>query len=107
MRSAICQDELLQAVGRARGVSRTAANPVDVILLGNVPVPGLVLDTVEQWHAPSVDDEILARHGAVLEAASDAAAVAGLTLKSVKRRRERLAPLSYKNYLYRKGPTSP
>jgi hypothetical protein len=26
-----------------------------------------------------------------------------LTLKSVKRRRERLAPLSYKNYLYEKG----
>ena len=103
VRRAICQDELLQAVGRARGVSRTVANPVEVILLGNVPVPGLVPDTIEQWHAPSVDDEILARHGAVLEAASDAAAVAGLTLKSVKRRRERLAPLSCKNYLYEKG----
>ena len=103
VRSGICQDELLQAMGRARGVSRTVANPVEVILLGNVPVPGLAPDTIEQWHAPSVDDEILARHGAVLEAASDAAAVAGLTLKSVKRRRERLAPLSYKNYLYEKG----
>lgn len=107
VRSAICQDELLQAVGRARGVSRTAANPVDVILLGNVPVPGLVLDTVEQWHAPSVDDEILARHGAVLEAASDAAAVAGLTLKSVKRRRERLARFPIRIIYTRKGPTSP
>jgi hypothetical protein len=52
---------------------------------------------------PGVDDEALARHGAVLGAASDAAAVAGLTLKSVKRRRERLAPLSYKNYLYETG----
>lgn len=103
VRSGICQDELLQAVGRARGVSRTVADPVKVVLLGNVPVPGLVSDTVEQWHAPSVDDEILARHGAVLEAAAAAAAVAGLTLKTVKRRRERLAPVSYKNYLYEDG----
>jgi putative DNA primase/helicase len=81
VRSAICQDELLQAIGRARGVSRTVANPVEVILLGNVP--GLVPDTIEQWHAPSVDDEILARHGAVLEAAPHAAKVAGLTTKAV------------------------
>ena len=103
IRSAICQDELLQAVGRARGVSRTAANPVEVILLGNVPVPGLVPDTVKQWQPAGVDDEILASHGAVLEAAADAAAVAGLTLKTVKRRRERLAPFSYESYLYENG----
>ena len=84
VRRAICQDEMLQAVGRARGVSRTAANPVEVVLLGNVPVPGLVPDTIEQWHAPSVDDELLARHGAVLDAAAHAAKVAGLTEKAVE-----------------------
>ena len=54
---------LVQAIGRVRGVNRTAENPVEVVLLGNVPVPGLVLDSVRPWQAPSVDDEILARHG--------------------------------------------
>jgi hypothetical protein len=48
VRHAICQDEMSQAVGRASGVSGTAANPVEVILLGNVPIPGLVLDAIEQ-----------------------------------------------------------
>jgi hypothetical protein len=103
VRRAICQDEMLQAVGRARGVSRTVANPVEVILLGNVPVPGLVPDTIEQWHAPSVDDEILARHGAVLEAAAHAAKVAGLTTKAVEHRRASLPPFSYEYYLYETG----
>jgi DNA-binding XRE family transcriptional regulator len=103
VRRAICQDEMSQAVGRARGVSRTVANPVEVILLGNVPVPGLVPDTIEQWHAPSVDDEILARHGAVLEAAAHAAKVAGLTTKAVEHRRASLPPFSYEYYLYETG----
>jgi putative DNA primase/helicase len=94
VRSAICQDELLQAVGRARGASRTAANPVEVILLGNVPVPWLVPDTIEQWRTPGVDDEILARHGVVLEAAAHAAKVAGLTTKALEHRRASLPPFS-------------
>jgi SLT domain-containing protein len=76
---------------------------VEVILLGNVPVPGLVPDTIEQWRAPSVDDEILARHGAVLEAAAHAAKVAGLTTKAVEHKRASLPPFSYEYYLYETG----
>jgi len=100
VRAAIAEAELLQAIGRVRGVNRTADNPVEVVLLGNVPVPGLVLNSVHPWLAPSVDDEILARHGVEIEGAADAATASGLTLRQVKDRRERLAALPYKSTLY-------
>ena len=88
-RASIAEDELLQAIGRVRGVNRTGDNPVEVVLLGNVPVPGLRLDSVLPWLAPSVDDEVLAEHGAIFEAAAHAATVAGLQLHQVRDRRQR------------------
>ena len=39
VRFAICEGELLQAVGRGRGVRRTADAPLEVLLLTNVPIP--------------------------------------------------------------------
>jgi putative DNA primase/helicase len=39
VRFAICEGELLQAVGRGRGVQRTAETPLEVLLLTNVPIP--------------------------------------------------------------------
>ena len=69
----------------------------------NVPVPGLVPDTIEQWRTPGVDDEILARHGAVLGAAAHAAKIAGLTTNAVEHRRASLLPFPYEYYLYETG----
>lgn len=39
IRWGICEGELLQRVGRGRGVNRDAAHPLDVHLLCNVPLP--------------------------------------------------------------------
>ena len=100
VRMAIAEAELVQAIGRVRGVNRTAENPAEVVLLGNVPVPGLALDSVLPWQAPSVDDEILTRHGVEIEGAADVATATGLTLRQVKDRRERLAAFPYKSSLY-------
>lgn len=103
LRREICEGEVLHAIGRARGVNRTADNPVEIVLLGNVPVPDLPLDSVQPWQPPTIDDEILARHGVVLEAAEHAAKADGLTLRTVKGRRERSGPFPYKESLYENG----
>lgn len=48
LRAAICNDELLQAIGRGRGVNRTAADPLEVHLLADVAVP-MLHDRVSNW----------------------------------------------------------
>jgi hypothetical protein len=48
VRFAICEGELLQAVGRGRGVRRTAEAPLDVWLLTNVPIP-VPIDRLITW----------------------------------------------------------
>lgn len=48
LRAAICDDELLQAIGRGRGVNRRADNPLDVHVLAAVALP-LVHDRVRDW----------------------------------------------------------
>ena len=39
LRAAICDDEVLQAIGRGRGVNRTGANPLEVHVLADVALP--------------------------------------------------------------------
>jgi|SRR5438093_6363446 len=39
VRFAVCEGELLQAVGRGRGVRRSADTPLEVLILTDVPVP--------------------------------------------------------------------
>jgi hypothetical protein len=47
IRAAVTEAAIEQAVGRARGVNRTAANPVEIFLvLNDVVVPGLPVDEV-------------------------------------------------------------
>jgi hypothetical protein len=39
VRFAVCEGELLQAVGRGRGVRRSTDTPLEVLILTDVPVP--------------------------------------------------------------------
>jgi len=48
LRAAICDDELVQAIGRGRGVNRSAADPLEVHVLADVALP-LVHDRVLPW----------------------------------------------------------
>ena len=48
LRWAICEAELIQAIGRARGVNRTAADPLDIDILTNVCLP-MEVDEVTTW----------------------------------------------------------
>jgi Bifunctional DNA primase/polymerase, N-terminal/Primase C terminal 2 (PriCT-2) len=48
----IHEGELVQALGRGRGVNRTAANPLDVDLLFDTCLP-ITVDEVRRWQTPS------------------------------------------------------
>jgi len=53
VRFQIHEAELVQALGRARGVNRTMANPLDVDLLFDTPIP-ITVDQVERWQPPNL-----------------------------------------------------
>jgi putative DNA primase/helicase len=48
IRQQICEAELMQAIGRGRGDDRTEANPLQIDILTNVPLP-LVADEALAW----------------------------------------------------------
>jgi putative DNA primase/helicase len=69
----ICEAELVQALGRGRGVNRTAESPLQIDLLTDIVLP-ITADEVIDWAdlAPSRTDMMAAR-GVVLENAADRA----------------------------------
>jgi putative DNA primase/helicase len=60
----ICEAELMQAIGRARGIRRTADDPLEIDILTNVPLP-IPVDEVTTWEEiiPDRFDVILAETG--------------------------------------------
>lgn len=65
----ICEGELMQAIGRARGVNRTPDTPLAIDVLANVCLP-LTVSEVVNWSPPGEEFEMLAE-GIVLESAAD------------------------------------
>jgi hypothetical protein len=68
----ICEAELMQALGRARGVNRTAETPLDVCILTDVVLP-VTVDEVVPWQEPSPTVEMLVE-GIALTSPGDMAA---------------------------------
>lgn len=104
VRAAICDAEVMQIIGRARGTNRTAANPVEVVVLGSLPLD-VEVDTVRQWSKPTVDDRMMAE-GVWLESAADAARVypdLG-SREAIKKAKQRKGTIPYKNTLYGNVP---
>jgi putative DNA primase/helicase len=68
-----CEGELVQIIGRGRGVNRTSANPLDVLILTDKLLP-LPVDEAVSWEslAPSAADLMLAQGGVFLESPTDA-----------------------------------
>jgi hypothetical protein len=59
VRYQICEAELMQAIGRGRGVNRTADTPLDVDILADVVLP-VTVDEVREWTAPGLEVEMIA-----------------------------------------------
>jgi hypothetical protein len=52
VRYQICEGEMLQALGRARAINRTAENPLEIGIVADVVLP-ITVNTVIPWQAPS------------------------------------------------------
>jgi hypothetical protein len=77
VRFAICEGEVLQAVGRGRGVRRSAEMPLAVLILTNVPIP-IPVDQLTAWGDLCVTgpfDVLVARGVVPLDYAGIAAAL--------------------------------
>jgi hypothetical protein len=73
VRWSICEGELIQAIGRGRGVNRTEANPLQIDILTNVCLP-VVVDVVTTWQDIQPDAlDIMCAAGAVPVAYRDMA----------------------------------
>ena len=104
----ICEGELMQAIGRARGVNRTAADPLDIDIVANVVLP-LTVDAAEPW-SPAGEETEMQIDGIVLDSAADMAAAwpgvwtsEGAAKKWAGRRKadhQSTGTNPYKNYLY-------
>jgi putative DNA primase/helicase len=71
IRWSICEGQVIQGIGRPRGVNRTEADPLQIDILTNLCLPVTVDEAVE-WKdvAPTEFDEMRSR-GAVLENSAD------------------------------------
>ena len=89
VRWAICEAELIQAIGRGRGVNRTADNPLQIDILTNVCLP-IEVDEMTTWDAiqPSLA-EIMRARGAVPLSYADMAAAYPDLFSSAERGRAR------------------
>jgi putative DNA primase/helicase len=72
-RWAICEGELVQAIGRGRGVNRTAESLLEIDLLTDVVLPVEVHEVLTWDQVRPTDHDIMASSGVVLENATDMA----------------------------------
>ena len=73
LRGAICDDEVMQALGRGRGVNRTADTPLEVHVMADVVLP-VAYQRVQAWAAvcPDIVQEMLLA-GLAVDSPADAA----------------------------------
>jgi Primase C terminal 2 (PriCT-2)/Bifunctional DNA primase/polymerase, N-terminal len=71
VRQQICEAELVQTIGRGRGVNRTAENPLTINIVADVVLP-VTVDAVQEWAAPGLEIEMVVE-GIWLESPADMA----------------------------------
>lgn len=75
IRTAVCDDEVIQAIGRGRGVNRTETNPLEVQVLADVALP-MVFDRVVPWDSVRPDlMQMMLLGGLAVDSPADAAAL--------------------------------
>lgn len=74
IRWSICEGELIQAVGRGRGVNRTTETPLAIDILTDVVLPVTVSELIPWDELSPTRRDLMAVRGVVLENAADMAA---------------------------------
>ena len=102
VRWAICEAELVQAIGRGRGVNRGPENPLQIDILTNICLPGIEVDEVTTWDAiqPSAFDVMRARGAIPLGYADQAAAYPDLFSSAEAARHARAAARKPRLFVY-------
>lgn len=106
VRVALVEAELVQAMGRGRGVRRHGGNPLSIYVLGNVPLP-VPLATISDWQPVDPDRAMLADVGAWLQSVGDAAEAWGRPANTVKVARRRMGYSPYNKILSGQYPDLP
>ena len=97
----ISDAEIIQAVGRGRGVNRTPDKPLEVYVLGNTPLQAMQPDHVEQWEPLGAGAEHFARTGIELASPADMARLMGDKDSSrMKKQSQRRGELGTNAYEY-------
>lgn len=98
-RAAICDDELVQAIGRGRGVNRSPDTRLEVHLLADVALP-LVHDQVIAWDtvAPDILQRMLL-DGVAVDSPADAAALHPQLLANEKQAQKAFERAGFKRHL--------
>jgi hypothetical protein len=91
VRFQICEGEMLQALGRARAINRTAESPLQIGIVADVVLP-ITVNKVEVWQAPSRAMEP-AEEGVMLFSPHDMAEVWPWIWKSVDEAKKTLAKI--------------
>ena len=73
IRWSICEGELIQAIGRGRGVNRSAADPLQIDLLTDIVLPVTVNELLDWQDLVPTRRDIMASRGVVLDNAADMA----------------------------------
>jgi len=99
IRAAICDDEVIQGVGRGRGINRTADTPLEVHLLCDLALP-LVHDSVTSWEVvqPNIVRQMLLA-GVAVDSPADAARLHPQLLKNEKAAQKAFERASFKRQI--------
>lgn len=99
LRAAICDDELIQAIGRGRGVNRTRGDPLEVQVLADVALP-LTHDRLTTWDV--VQPDIVQRmllEGLAVDSPADAVLLHPALLASEKQAQKQFERIGFKRQI--------
>ena len=92
VRQLICEGELMQIIGRPRGINRDRDNPVDILLMTNQPVPLPIDRLIDADELDPSPFDLQAAAGGLVFDSGTAAAAAYLVSGRVARRGRREVP---------------
>ena len=103
VRRSICESQVEQIIGRARGVNRTEADPVEIHVLTNVQLESEVTE-LREWEKLNLIDRKFAESGVHLTSIGDLATIHSVKANTLKVAKQRMGTKRYIESLYGSVP---